>query len=654
MVLVRPLPTLAIHGMAVSDAMERWVFVLTGSKKLVTFLSELRLLRLFLLLFATVQWCPAQDAQSAIIWHPWSPQIFAQAAREHKLVLVELGSIWCHWCHVMDEETYSDPTVRGLIEKNYLALKVDESERPDISNRYYGNDLPATLMFKADGSEIIKQQGYIPPRQMASILQAVVDDPSPGPSVKPEPNITYATSPNFPSDLLATLRKTFKTQYDVPAQGWAFGVKYIDEDSVEYASALALRGDALQGQQVRDSLTAAQGLLDPVWGGTYQSLVLSQKPGGATSAAQFARIQVAGRLDSTGESWNEPHFEKPLATQAQATRIYSQAYAQWHRPEYLAAAQNIQGYIRHFLTSPDGGFYVGQDGEVVGAKDSVSYFALGDAKRRALGIPGIDKHLYARENGWMIEALCELYAVTGDAATLEDAERSAHWIIIHRAMPQGGFSHDRHNSAGPYLGDTLAAGQAFLALYEVTGDREWLKRATTANQFISANFSAKSGAGFVTSKTSTDPAYTPHPNRDENAQLARFANLLARYTGKKSDEDIASRAMRYLATQEIATADFSAPVLLAEMQFTHAPLHVTVVGGKGDEAARSLFRAALSGGLVYKRLEWWDPAEGPLSRPDIQYPALAHAAGFLCTAYTCSAPISDPKVLRSLSAKTAE
>jgi uncharacterized protein len=145
-----------------------------------------------------------------------------------------------------------------------------------------------------------------------------------------------------------------------------------------------------------------------------------------------------------------------------------------------------------------------------------------------------------------------------------------------------------------------------------------------------------------------------HPDRDENAQLARFSNLLAHYTGEKGDQHIASRAMRCLATPEIATGDLSAPVLLAEMQFTHTPLHVTVVGGKRDEAARSLFRAALSAGLAYKRFEWWDPAEGPLPRADIQYPSLAHAAAFLCTASTCSAPITDSRVLQSLSAKSTE
>lgn len=162
------------------------------------------------------------------MWHPWSPEIFAQAAREHKLVLLNLGTGWCHWCRVMDQEIYRDPDVQRLVGKNYIAIKVDQNSRPDISNRYHGYDLPATVMFKADGSEIIRQQGYLSPRQMASILQAVIDDPSPGPSVKPEPDITYATSPSLPSGLLDTLRKSFKTQYDIPAQGWAFGVKYID------------------------------------------------------------------------------------------------------------------------------------------------------------------------------------------------------------------------------------------------------------------------------------------------------------------------------------------------------------------------------------------------------------------------------------------
>jgi hypothetical protein len=414
----------------------------------------------------------------------------------------------------------------------------------------------------------------------------------------------------------------------VSGKGWAFGHKYLDAESVEYANVLAQHGDKLQEQRVRETLHAARKLLDPVWGGAYQY--------------------------STGGNWNEPHFEKLLFIQAQVMRTYAQSYSQWHAPEYLAAAQNVHRYVRTFLTSPEGAFYVSQDADLIQGKQSATYFALDDAKRRALGIPHVDKHLYARENGWMIKALCALYTATDDPQTLQEAERSAHWVITHRSLTGGGFSHGEHDAAGPYLGDSLAMGQAFLELYEVTGDREWLKRAESARHFIATNFSFNSGAGFVTSKTATDHAYKPHMERDENAQLARFANLLFQYTGNKEDQDASTHAMRYLATREVATAWLSAPVLLAEMQFTRPPIHITIVGGKKDAAAQALFRAGLNAGLVYKRIEWWDRAEGPLPRNDVQYPAPAHAAAYLCTASTCSSPIVDPQVLEARSRKASE
>ena len=608
----------------------------------------------FLLLILFVRSSPAQSSAQAIVWHPWSDGVFTQAAREHKLVLLNLEASWCHWCHVMDHQTYNDPAVQELIGKNYIAVKVDQSSRPDVSNRYHGYDLPVTVMFKADGSEIIRRQGYLPPRRMASILQAVIDDPSPGPSVKPDPAITYSATPTFSPALLAELKKTFKSQYDLPGQGWSFGLKYLDTDSIEYATVLARHGDRSQEQQVRDMLQAAQKLLDPAWGGAYQSLVVALNATDPKPGTRYTRVQIGGKLDSTGDSWNEPHYEKLLFTQAQVIQIYASSFGQWRAPEYLAAAQSTDDYVRRFLTSPEGAFYVSQDIDVVGVEDSAAYFASDDTKRRALGIPQVNTQLYARENGWMINALCALYAVTGDATTLQQAERSARWVIAHRSLAGGGFSHAEHDTAGPYLDDTLAVGQGFLALYEVTGDHDWLKRATAAGHFISANFPSGSGAGFVTSKTPTDRSYTPQPERGENTQLARFANLLTHYSGDKDNEEMASRAMRYLATREIATAELSAPVLLAEFQFTHPPVHITVVGGKKDKAAQALFRSASGVGLAYQRFEWWDPAEGPLPRNDVQYPSFSRAVAFLCTASTCSSPITDPHILQLLSAKSVE
>ena len=563
----------------------------------------------------------AQSAPPPIVWHPWSDAIFVQAAREHKFVLLDLEAVWCHWCHVMDEQTYSNSAVRRLMNERYIAVKVDQDSRPDISNRYEDYGWPATVIFNAKGGEIVKRQGYLPPVQMASILQAVIDDPSPGPSVEPEKTIAYAVTPFLAPALLAEVNKQYEKQYDVAGKGWAFGHKYLDADSVEYASTLAKHGDKLQEKRVRETLQVATKLLDPIWGGAYQY--------------------------STGGNWDEPHFEKLTFIQAQVMRSYAQAYGQFRDPEYLVAAQNVHRYVRAFLTSSEGAFYVSQDADVIDGQHSADYFKLDDAKRRAHGIPRVDKHLYARENGWMINALCSLYAVTGDASTLQEAERSTRWVVAHRSLAGGGFSHGDHDVAGPYLGDSLSMGQAFLSLYEVTGDRKWIRRAEAARRFIAANFAAATGAGFITSKTSTDQAYKPHPERDENVQLARFANLLSYYTGDKGDRETATRAMRYLATPEVATAWLSAPVLLAETQFTRPPIHITVVGGKKNPAARALLQAALSTGPVYKRVEWWDPSEGPLPNADVEYPKLSHPVAFLCTATTCSSPISDPKILES-------
>ena len=169
-------------------------------------------------------------------------------------------------------------------------------------------------------------------------------------------------------------------------------------------------------RMARETLDAQRQLIDPVWGGVYQY--------------------------STDGDWKHPHFEKIMQMQAENLRIYAQAYALWKEPAYLEAARKIRGYLRNFLTSPDGAFYTSQDADLVQGEHSADYFALSDADRRKRGIPRIDQHIYARENGWAINALATLYSVTGDESALADAVRAAEWIIANRALPGGGFRHD--------------------------------------------------------------------------------------------------------------------------------------------------------------------------------------------------------------------
>src|SRR5580658_5913729 len=131
----------------------------------------------------------------SIHWNTWSPALFEQARRDHRFVLLDLEAVWCHWCHVMDENTYSDPAVIKMLQSHYIVVKADQDARPDLSNRYEDYGWPATVVFDSDGHEIVKRQGYLAPDEMLSMLQAILDDPIPGPSVRPEAKLELPANP---------------------------------------------------------------------------------------------------------------------------------------------------------------------------------------------------------------------------------------------------------------------------------------------------------------------------------------------------------------------------------------------------------------------------------------------------------------------------
>ena len=374
----------------------------------------------------------------------------------------------------------------------------------------------------------------------------------------------------------------------------------------------------------RQTLDQQLHLLDPAWGGVYQY--------------------------STDGDWNSPHFEKIMQMQAENLRIYSLAYAQFQDPKYLHAAQEIRRFLKTFLTSPDGAFYTSQDADVIEGHHSADYFALDDAHRRAQGIPRVDKHIYARENGWAINALVD--ALRLHRRHRGPRRRAARHALDHRQSlaPRRRIPPRNHDANGPYLGDTIAMQRAFLALYGATADRQWLTRAEAAMKFIDANFRDPQGAGYDSSKSATDRAASPHPQRDENIDVVRAANFLFHITANDADKKIAERAMRYVAADPIVFRLPAAGPLLADYELSSEPLHLTIVGSKKDPIAKDLFDQALRYPSSYKRLEWWDPSQGPAGRlpnPDVQYPSLKVSAAFICTSRTCSPPIFKPADLHA-------
>src|SRR5208282_3241312 len=297
----------------------------------------------FFLILPPAQAQESTPKSSKLAWQPWSDSVFAQAKQQKRFVLLDLEAVWCHWCHVMDENTYSDPAVIKMLQSHYIVVKADQDARPDLSNRYEDYGWPATVVFDSDGHEIVKRQGYLAPDEMLSMLQAILDDPSAGPSVRPAAKLELPANPLLSDALRKQLTKSYRTGYDSVHGSWGTDQKLLDWDSVEYSLVLAkLNRDAQAEHMARQTLAEQLHLLDPAWGGVYQY--------------------------STDGDWNSPHFEKIMQMQAENLRIYSLAYAQWGDPQYLHAAREIRRYLGTFLRSPAGAFYTSQDADLVEGK----------------------------------------------------------------------------------------------------------------------------------------------------------------------------------------------------------------------------------------------------------------------------------------------
>lgn len=548
--------------------------------------------------------------QAEFEWQAWNAELFARAAKENKYILLDLEAVWCHWCHVMDQTTYADRKIGEYIEANFLPVKVDHDARPDLAQRYRDYGWPATIILKPDGTEIIKRAGYIPPESMLKLLKGVVnvDDAE---KLNQQAENNYSRQAFLSKQLKQKLEKQHRDSFDSELGGLKINQKFLDRDSVEWAMHLAASGHQKETQRARKTLDAALALIDPVWGGVYQY--------------------------STFGDWEHPHYEKIMQIQAEYLRIYALAGKQFNEPRYLEAARKIADYLFEFLQSDDGAFYVSQDADLVQGKKSHDYFKLNYKARRKLGMPRVDKHIYASTNGAAIEALATLYEMSGEQKYLQQATRAANWILQNRSLPGGGFRHDKQDVAGPYLADNLAMGRALLHLYRVTGERRWLELAAKSGDFIDTHFHHPQAG--VASATDNGTPIKPLPQIDENISAARFLNLLAEYSGSSKHKKLAEHIMRYLSTDSVALARLTeAGILLANYELSHTPAHYTVVAKAGDDEAQALHHIAFQRTGWFKRIDWWDPALGEAFNPDVTYPAFPRAAGFVCADGRCSLP----------------
>lgn len=569
-------------------------------------------LALVLSIIVSVESHAAAKHGTKVNWQPWSASAFEQAQREQKLVLLDLAAEWCHWCHVMDAKTYSNDVVADYIHANYIPVRVDHDANPALADRYREYGWPATVVLNAAGNDIVKRAGYIAPDNMLRLLRAIVADPSPERQarVAPAKSLNAAV---VDEKLLATLRKRHIDTYDFKVGGLAGPQKFIDRNKLEYSLVMAARGNAQEQQMAEQTLDAALALIDPEWGGMYQY--------------------------STHYDWQHAHFEKIMQTQAGALRLYATGYLQMRKAEYLAAAESVAEYLREFVTAPDGRFYTSQDADLVAGEDSHDFFALADQQRRALGIPKVDKNIYARENGMAIAGLLQLYAAVQKPEYLQRARLALAQINISHRQIDGHYRHGAEQQ-GLFLNDNSEMLNALLLMYKVTAERPWLNQALLTADAILANLKHPEGGFYGTPPNPDFPAaLRPRLKIDNNIDIARRLNLLFHYSGKQRFRAGAEHALKFLAHPQTALRRIEETgLLLLADEMAGKPAHYTVVAKSTDALAPQLYAVALRQPGWYQRTEWWQLDQGKLFNHDVAYPQFPQAAGYFCSDNLCSSP----------------
>ncbi len=475
-----------------------------------------------------------------IEWKEFDKVSFELAKKQDKFIILDLVAVWCHWCHVMEKNTYTDEKVVSLLNNHFITTQADHDLRPDLAERYRNWGWPATIVLTPDGTEIVKRAGYISPGRMARLLQAIIEDPSPETTTLTLPN-NLSSSPKLEKSLVQQLKIMHLQAYDSDLGSLQLNMKFLDIDSVEWDLYLATKGDASATNRVIKTLDNAKQIIDPEFGGAYQY--------------------------STNADWQHPHYEKIMNTQYKNMYAFASACQQLQKQRYCVAAKQVADYLLEFLYSTDKGvFYSSQDADLKQGEKSHDYFKLKRQQRLALGIPKVDKHKYSSHNGKAIEGMIRVYMATKEKKYLVAAIKASDWIIKHRKLNNGGFKHDRDDTVGPFLADTLYMARAFLLLNMATNDPKYIDYANQAAVFILLQFKNPKG-GLISAVDNGTPT-KPLPQLDQNIDAARFFMQLYSKSPSMELNNLIDHTMKLLATPEIATSRFTDPgILLAHKTY---------------------------------------------------------------------------------------
>ena len=573
----------------------------------------------------------------AIAWRDWNEEAFEAARSEGKFVLLTLGATWCHWCHVMDETSYSDDRVIGLVNSSFIPVRVDVDQRPDISLRYNQGGFPSVAFLTGSG-QFITGRPYTPPDEMFSLLRQVSSGELPVPEERPvadgfnSEGETASASVDAVQDRLAEL-------YDADFGGFGVEPKQPPWEALQFLAARYGRtGD-------RSMLEMIETTLQGMWHGIYD-----RKEQG------FFRYSVS-------RDWKVPHYEKMLVSNASLARAYLAGFQISGKAAYRTATEGIFKYLLSTLLDSSGVlFYASQDADE-------PYYQMSWKDRDAAEAPTIDRTFYAGWNALIAHALLDGGSALGVAGLRQIAGDVLEKLWQESWTSAGGLPRIAGESqdSTPVLADQVHLLRAALAFYQCTGADEYLRRAAEVAETVQRLFGAPDGGCFDTVAPSTFEAAILRREQPvlENAHWAEALLTLAHLTGDVQYSRRASSALNifqsvvpgrsYLGDHASRRMEEDEEALFlpagsawgrARDMLDHGPVSLVLVGDSSTAAYGRLFRAALGAYAPHRIVQPLDTVRDADKVRELGFPSDRAPAVYVCFEDRCLAPITTAKGVR--------
>lgn len=647
-----------------------------------------------------------QHANNPVNWYPWGPEALQKAKDENKLILVSIGYSACHWCHVMEHESFEDDAVAAVMNEYFVCIKVDREERPDVDQIYMSavqlmsgrGGWPLNCICLPDQRPIYGGT-YFRKNDWTSLLFNLADFYK----TKPEEAEDYAVrltdgikqyesvalvheQPEYSRADLEIILKTWKRYFDPEEGGFGSAPKFPMPNNWLFLMRYAhLMKDESVAEVVKLTLNkmAFGGIYDHIGGG-------------------FARYAVDG-------VWHVPHFEKMLYDNGQLLSLYAEAYT-WHAdPQYRQTAHEIITFVQRELTSPEYGFYSALDADSEGKEgkfyiftkaeieeilgDEAQLFCIyyhvtdagnweeehsnvffrreGDEEMAAiLGLPleelmsrinaskqkifdarakrirpGLDNKILASWNGLMLKGLCDAYRAFDQPEYLELALKNADFLVNH--LRSGDrviriykepviLENGDTEPIATFLDDFANVIDAFIALYEVTFDEQWLIYAKGINDYAVLHYYDKHiGMFYYTADDDHQLIARKSEIMDgvipaSNSVMARNLKKLALFYDEESYHEIAAQLLRNIVPHlaKYSTAYSNWTMLLLDDVF--GTYEVAITGGDAENLRKQVEQTYIPNKIML------GGTKGTL--PLLQDKFSSETLIYICKDRTCSLP----------------